>query len=440
MQHAQTAPGFDPRKSITAESFHVAPHLLGLPLASPGRRLVAILIDLLLVAVLANSGKVFFALALSVAFFYMAGRKLGKGGGFFSWTGRMALRGFGALFLFIAAIAVWNSARRSIASPSDGDDDRPRTAAMSATGGGQRKASVVDAARIGLAVAALSRADDSASAHAASLTAARELRRMNLTSAQIHEALEDASNERPAPVRAGIRSALAVVDAAASRADSAAADTATADSAASPEVIAARAAAAGPDSLAGAYVAAVHARDSARAGALRPRLASALARDSLDELRGEVAELRSDKSELEREKERLENRGLLSTLIEWLDDLGLGFGWIGLYFTAFTALWKGQTPGKKLMGIRVLRLDGLPMTLWASFERFGGYAAGFFTGLMGYAQVFWDRNRQAIQDKISETVVVREHRGQPLPVAPTPARPVPPPPPPRWPPAGVGAP
>src|SRR5215213_11293459 len=62
-------------------------------------------------------------------------------------------------------------------------------------------------------------------------------------------------------------------------------------------------------------------------------------------------------------------------------------------------------------------LDGLPMTLWASFERFGGYAAGLFTGLMGYAQVYWDRNRQAIQDKISETVVIRLLPGAPVPAA-----------------------
>src|SRR3954453_6571603 len=82
MAHPQAQPGFDPRKIITPESFHVAPHLLGLPLASPSRRLAAILIDLLLVAILANSGKVFFALALAVAFFWVAGKKLGKGGGF----------------------------------------------------------------------------------------------------------------------------------------------------------------------------------------------------------------------------------------------------------------------------------------------------------------------------------------------------------------------
>jgi hypothetical protein len=66
------------------------------------------------------------------------------------------------------------------------------------------------------------------------------------------------------------------------------------------------------------------------------------------------------------------------------------------------------------------------MTLWASFERAGGYAAGLFTGLMGYAQVYWDRNRQAIQDKISETVVVRDPGATPLPVAPQPRAPLPP--------------
>ena len=42
------------------------------------------------------------------------------------------------------------------------------------------------------------------------------------------------------------------------------------------------------------------------------------------------------------------------------------------------------------------------------FERAGGYAAGFATGLLGFAQVYWDANRQAIHDRIVGTVVVRE--------------------------------
>ncbi|HVT36360.1 MAG TPA: RDD family protein [Nevskiaceae bacterium] len=98
------------------------------------------------------------------------------------------------------------------------------------------------------------------------------------------------------------------------------------------------------------------------------------------------------------------------SIIGWakgiLDDLGIGLGWSALYFSAFTAWWRGQTPGKKLVGIRAVRLDGKPFTLWTSFERYGGYGAGFATGLLGFLQVFWDRNRQAIHDKISETVVI----------------------------------
>jgi len=88
-------------------------------------------------------------------------------------------------------------------------------------------------------------------------------------------------------------------------------------------------------------------------------------------------------------------------------DLGLGFGWTALYFTAFPAWWKGQTPGKKLMGIRVVQLDGSYMSAWESFGRYGGYGAGFATGLLGFLQIYWDSNRQAIQDKISATVVIK---------------------------------
>ncbi|MFL5538676.1 MAG: hypothetical protein ACJ8J0_06765, partial [Longimicrobiaceae bacterium] len=55
------------------------------------------------------------------------------------------------------------------------------------------------------------------------------------------------------------------------------------------------------------------------------------------------------------------------------------------------------------------------------------YAAGLFTGLTGYMQVYWDRNRQAIQDKISETVVIRLLPGVEVPVAaPAPRHPLPP--------------
>ncbi|MFC3032269.1 RDD family protein [Pseudoalteromonas fenneropenaei] len=100
-----------------------------------------------------------------------------------------------------------------------------------------------------------------------------------------------------------------------------------------------------------------------------------------------------------------------SSLIAWFNtliaDLGLGFGWAAAYFSLFTYLWDGQTPGKRLVGVRVAALNGTPLTLWDSFGRYGGYGAGFATGLLGFLQIFWDPNRQCIHDKISNTVVIK---------------------------------
>jgi uncharacterized RDD family membrane protein YckC len=89
------------------------------------------------------------------------------------------------------------------------------------------------------------------------------------------------------------------------------------------------------------------------------------------------------------------------------NDLGLTFGWIAVYFTLFWAWWDGQTPGKRLMDCKVVRLDGTPISLWFALERFGGYAAGVITGFLGFAQLYWDPNRQAIHDRIARTVVIR---------------------------------
>lgn len=103
----------------------------------------------------------------------------------------------------------------------------------------------------------------------------------------------------------------------------------------------------------------------------------------------------------------VESPSLLSSVRALAEDLGLTLGWVGAYFTLTLAWFGGYTPGKRMMGVRVYRLDGSAISLWWSFERFGGYAAGVATGLLGFAQVFWDPNRQAIQDRIAGTVVVR---------------------------------
>ena len=99
--------------------------------------------------------------------------------------------------------------------------------------------------------------------------------------------------------------------------------------------------------------------------------------------------------------------------MQWRDDalrrlhrLGLRFGWAIAYFSLLPFWWKGQTVGKRLFGLRVVELTGKPLGLMACFGRYGGYAAGLATGGMGFLQVLWDPNRQAVQDKLAHTVVV----------------------------------
>lgn len=89
-----------------------------------------------------------------------------------------------------------------------------------------------------------------------------------------------------------------------------------------------------------------------------------------------------------------------------LHRLGLSFGWAIAYFTLLPFWWPGQTVGKRLFGLRVVELTGKPLGLMTTFGRYGGYAAGLATGGMGFLQVFWDPNRQAVEDKLAHTVVV----------------------------------
>ncbi|WP_282131826.1 RDD family protein [Pseudoalteromonas aliena] len=111
------------------------------------------------------------------------------------------------------------------------------------------------------------------------------------------------------------------------------------------------------------------------------------------------------------EKNKSEETKPAASILQWgkgiIEDLGLGFGWAAVYFTLFSLLWRGQTPGKKACNIRVVALNGEPLGLLDCFGRYGGYGAGFATGLLGFLQIYWDPNRQAIQDKISATVVIK---------------------------------
>ncbi len=166
---------------------------------------------------------------------------------------------------------------------------------------------------------------------------------------------------------------------------------------------------AGADSLVIAYAGAVQAGDSTRADSLRSPLVNAPATDRLDAQRVQIERLRAKNESLEDELEETgQGGGLIGMILSLADEVGIGFGWAGLYFTFFPTFWRGMTPGKRLLRVRVVRLDGKPIGWWVAFNRFGGYAASIFTGLLGFFEMFWDPNRQALHDRIAATVVVQE--------------------------------
>jgi uncharacterized RDD family membrane protein YckC len=131
---------------------------------------------------------------------------------------------------------------------------------------------------------------------------------------------------------------------------------------------------------------------------------------SSTELRRAFDALAAEAAALEAENARLRGAGAswVSTLSDFGATYGLTFGWGGVYFTLTMAALGGRTFGKRLFGTRVIRIDGRPLTPMDAFIRYGGYAAGLATGLIGFARLLWEPNRQAIQDKIAWTVVVRD--------------------------------
>ena len=81
-------------------------------------------------------------------------------------------------------------------------------------------------------------------------------------------------------------------------------------------------------------------------------------------------------------------------------------------------LSRGQTPGKQLLGIRVLRVDGTTSDWgWTFIREFVvkfalfGLADTVTFGLASIVEklwAFWDKDRQSLHDKIMKTVVVED--------------------------------
>jgi uncharacterized RDD family membrane protein YckC len=82
------------------------------------------------------------------------------------------------------------------------------------------------------------------------------------------------------------------------------------------------------------------------------------------------------------------------------------------YFIIFEAMWNGQTPGKKALGIRVVRDGGYPLDWGASLVRNlvrVGEAAAAFYAISVVVAVLSPQNKR-VGDLAAGTIVVRDSR------------------------------
>lgn len=76
------------------------------------------------------------------------------------------------------------------------------------------------------------------------------------------------------------------------------------------------------------------------------------------------------------------------------------------FFVSFWA-WRGQTPGKMAVGIKVIRTDSSPITWHYALLRYVGYIVSALTLGIGFIWIAFDSRKQGIHDKIADTYVVK---------------------------------
>jgi uncharacterized RDD family membrane protein YckC len=92
----------------------------------------------------------------------------------------------------------------------------------------------------------------------------------------------------------------------------------------------------------------------------------------------------------------------------WLFGILAGAGWflvVGSYFVFFWTLG-GQTPGMRLLHLRVAAAHGDPPSVLRAVLRFGGLVLAIIPMFAGFVPVVFDRRRRGVHDMLAGTVVV----------------------------------
>ena len=75
--------------------------------------------------------------------------------------------------------------------------------------------------------------------------------------------------------------------------------------------------------------------------------------------------------------------------------------WVGMWVYA-----DGATYGKKILGIKIVKTDGSPLTFGTALGRYIGYIISGLPLGLGFLSVCWNKNKQGWHDKMANTKVV----------------------------------
>jgi uncharacterized RDD family membrane protein YckC len=113
--------------------------------------------------------------------------------------------------------------------------------------------------------------------------------------------------------------------------------------------------------------------------------------------------------------------GLIGSLVgdigpDWVVASLLSGGWaitVTSYFVGFWAV-TGQTPGMRLMHVRVVARDGTPPSVARGLVRLGGLILAIIPLFAGFLPVLVDDRRRGLADMLAGTVVLYADRPAPV--------------------------
>lgn len=101
----------------------------------------------------------------------------------------------------------------------------------------------------------------------------------------------------------------------------------------------------------------------------------------------------------------------------WIIALAILVGFVLFfgYFVFFETIWSGQTPGKRLLKLRVIQQDGRPITFFSALNRnllrLMDMQPGIFYSI-GIVSVFASEQAKRLGDFVANTVVVKERSAE----------------------------